>query len=280
MRALAEDKGGNIWAGMMAGGLDRISPETGAITHFKHDPRDPTSIGNDNVALWVDHSGALWVGFQGGGVDTLPTPATGGAFTHFRERDGLASDEVTAIVEDRAPGNVWIATGRGLSRLDPDRRTFHTFGADAGLPSAPFTRARSQCKVADCCSARSAAIELDARGLQDDPTAPPIALTDFLLANEHVVPNSNGPLRQPINVTDTVQLNWDQRVVSIQFAALSYRVPTLNRYRYMLEGVRPPVDRSRQQPTTGHLYQPGPRHVRLRVTGSTRRRVECGPDAR
>ena len=39
-----------------------------------------------------------------------------------------------------AAGNLWIATGRGLSRLDRDRKTFHTYGTADGLPPTEYNR--------------------------------------------------------------------------------------------------------------------------------------------
>src|SRR5262249_58418944 len=44
------------------------------------------------------------------------------------------------------------------------------------------------------------------------------------------------PLRQAIDQTDTITLTYADRVMSFEFAALSYRAPRQSRYRYMLEG--------------------------------------------
>jgi signal transduction histidine kinase len=79
-------------------------------------------------------------------------------------------------------------------------------------------------------------VELNPAGLQEDAYVPPIVLTDFQLANQHVAPARGGPLTKPIDLTDTIQVAWDQRVISFEFAALDFRRPGLNRYRYMLQG--------------------------------------------
>ena len=70
-----------------------------------------------------------------------------GTFTHYREGDGLASDRIVSILEDGdaadpAAGNLWIATGRGLSKLDRDRKTFQTYDTTDGLPLTEYNRGR------------------------------------------------------------------------------------------------------------------------------------------
>jgi ligand-binding sensor domain-containing protein len=50
---------------------------------------------------------------------------TGGKFTTFSTRDGLAGNVVRAIIEDR-DGGLWIATGDGLNRLKDGRFTTYT----------------------------------------------------------------------------------------------------------------------------------------------------------
>jgi len=90
----------------------------------------------------------------------------------------------------------------------------------------------------------------------------------FLLANKPVEPSDSGPLARPIDMTDTVQLGWDNRVISIEFAALSFRAPEFSRYRYMLDGFDTQwseVDSTRRLVTYTNL---DPGWYVFRVTGS------------
>jgi signal transduction histidine kinase len=279
VRGLAEDARGFIWVGTADGGLNRLDPGTGAFTHFRHDPRNPSSLGDDGVyALHVDRAGRLWVGLQGAGVDRFQPSADGlsGTFVHYRQRDGLASDEVLSIMEDgtateASAGNIWVATGRGLARIDAQTGDIRTYGAASGIPSAPLTRGHDLTPDGRLLFGSSGGvIGFDPHAaLPAGTSGPPIVFTDFQLDNRQVVPGPDGPLRWSIDATDVIELNWSNRIVSIEFAALSYRAPDLNRYRYMLEGFDrdwTEVDSRRRLATYTNL---DPGMYVFRVTGSS-----------
>jgi signal transduction histidine kinase len=69
-----------------------------------------------------------------------------------------------------------------------------------------------------------------------DASVPPVVFTNFLLANKPVAIGETSPLRQAIDHADTIELTYADRVISFEFAALSYRAPRQSRYRYKLEG--------------------------------------------
>lgn len=69
--------------------------------------------------LLIDRSGALWVGTRGTGLMRVPGDASGvhpELIEHLTRRQGLISDEVRAVFQDR-DGRLWIGSRRGLSRL-------------------------------------------------------------------------------------------------------------------------------------------------------------------
>jgi signal transduction histidine kinase len=237
--AIAEDLRGQLWIGTAAG-LNRLDLATGTITRYQHDPANPTSLGDDNIwALHVDRSGVLWVGTLGGGLDRFDS--TQETFTHYREADGLASDRVVSILEDgeageATAGNLWLGTGRGLSKLDRDRRTFHTYGAMQGLPVTEYNRGgHATLDGAILMGTLHGLLAFDPGALVDGGDAPPVVFTRFLLAN-HPVPVGEGSLlRHTIDRTDSIALTYADRVISLEFAALNYRAPQQTRYRYRLE---------------------------------------------
>jgi signal transduction histidine kinase/ligand-binding sensor domain-containing protein len=246
---LAEDQQGRIWIGTLGGGLNRLEPTTGHITHYRHDPQNPASLSDDSIwALHVDRSGALWLGTVGGGLNRFdPSTALGagsatGVFTHYRERDGLASDRIVSILEDGdasdpAAGNLWIATGRGLSKLDRDRTTFHTYNTADGLPLPQYNRGRYKTRSGELLlTSNYGLIVFDPAAVRVDAYVAPVVFTNFLLANKPVAIGETSPLRQAIDQADTIEITYANRVISFEFAALSYRAPRQSRYRYTLEG--------------------------------------------
>lgn len=134
--AFAEDDRGRLWIGTNGYGLNRIDrrlpsaapPPAGRLTrpvHFRHDPRDPSSLGGDHVtALLIDQRGALWIGTLTAGLSLLEdgsTPGSAGTFRHFRHEPtdpaSLSGNIVSALLEDRN-AQIWIGTLQGLNRLE------------------------------------------------------------------------------------------------------------------------------------------------------------------
>jgi ligand-binding sensor domain-containing protein len=71
--------------------------------------------------LLHDRRDTMWVATQGRAVARAYRPATAAQTTDIATmRDGLASDAVQALLEDRE-GNLWLGTPGGLQRLSPHR---------------------------------------------------------------------------------------------------------------------------------------------------------------
>jgi len=104
------------------GGLERVRPR-GALALEQLEPR----------ALLQDSRGALWVGTRHAGVAWTREPsAAQPEFERLSTRDGLPSDHAPALAEDEQ-GRVWIGTGRGLARFEPESRALRCFGTADGL---------------------------------------------------------------------------------------------------------------------------------------------------
>ncbi|HMB52071.1 MAG TPA: two-component regulator propeller domain-containing protein, partial [Thermoanaerobaculia bacterium] len=109
VHTLVEGSGGVLWAGTRDG-LFRRGP-TGT---WSQPGRQEPAVSRVRV-IHEMADGTLWLGTDGNGVVRL----RGGAFTVIDRRAGLSSDLVRAIWP--APdGHLWIATERGLNRLDPN----------------------------------------------------------------------------------------------------------------------------------------------------------------
>ena len=140
--AFAEDDRSRLWIGTNGYGLNRIDRQPPATdpgspaepspvgpaprpVHFRHDPRDPSSLGGDHVtALLVDRRGTLWIGTLTAGLSLLEGSSTldaAGTFRHFRHDPGepasLSGNIVSALLENRQ-GQLWVGTLQGLNRLE------------------------------------------------------------------------------------------------------------------------------------------------------------------
>ncbi|MCA1247048.1 two-component regulator propeller domain-containing protein [Massilia sp. MS-15] len=116
-RALLVDPAGGghkLWVGTNSA-LNHLDPASGAVTAYRHDPRNPNSpIGTPATALARDSSGRLWIGSRIG-LSTFD-PASGRFTRQVLPGDAEANHVRGLLVTpDDA---VWIATRGGLHRFE------------------------------------------------------------------------------------------------------------------------------------------------------------------
>jgi len=118
--AFCEDETGSIWVGT-EGGLDRLAPGGGSVTHYLHDPATPGSLIDNRVQrILLDRAGRLWIGTSGGLDRRDPAKDR---FVHYRKDprrpSSLSSNDVMSLLEDRS-GSLWVGTfDAGLNQMDP-----------------------------------------------------------------------------------------------------------------------------------------------------------------
>ena len=84
-----------------------------------------TEVRVGTFALLIDRKGSLWIGSNGDGLRRALDPSRirgrsisqfGSDVEHFTEKEGLLSNFVWDLLEDRE-GNIWVASTRGLERF-------------------------------------------------------------------------------------------------------------------------------------------------------------------
>jgi len=150
IRTLHEDGQGNLWVGTSNGlnmvDKDNLLDDAPMFNKFVNDLNNPKTISH-NYILDIDESvtGELWIGTFGGGINKLveENSSTGYSFKRYEERNGLANNTIKSIESDIA-GNVWMASNKGLSKLNPDSEEIHNFSASDGLQHMQFWCSRIQ----------------------------------------------------------------------------------------------------------------------------------------
>jgi PAS domain S-box-containing protein len=120
--AILLDRRGDLWVGTDGGGLNVLTPGASRTRIYRHDPRDPNSIGSDAVlGLLEDGEGRIWVSGWAAGVG-LVDPRTG-RVTTYRHQKGSGYDNIYRPIED-GPRYLLLPSAAGLERFDRVTRTF------------------------------------------------------------------------------------------------------------------------------------------------------------
>jgi ligand-binding sensor domain-containing protein/uncharacterized membrane-anchored protein YhcB (DUF1043 family) len=118
--AFEEDNQNNLWIGTSSG-VNKLNKATGQFEYLLNDPGNSASIAGNEIRaiLFTPEYHCLWFGIWGSGMDRYDL--NNKTITHYRNdpvKSSFSDDYVNDIIKDKS-GNVWVATGRGLNRIDP-----------------------------------------------------------------------------------------------------------------------------------------------------------------
>ena len=124
----------SVWIATFGDGLDRYDTRTGKFYHHKNSISNPGTVGDDKLnSLMFDSKGRFWIGTGSAGLD-LYQPLTN-TFKHYRHsenKNSISNNSVLDIFEDHA-GNMWICTGGGLDKFNPETGNFKSYTTKDGL---------------------------------------------------------------------------------------------------------------------------------------------------
>ena len=224
-----EDSDGNLWVGTFDNGLNKLNRETGKFTQYRYNPKDKNSLSNDSIlSIHQDLKGRIWIGTGGGGLN-LYQPETD-TFTYYLERDGLPNGVVYGILEDTF-GNLWMSTNYGISRFNPETKTFRNFDASDGLQSNEFNSGAYAAGPDGefYFGGINGLTVFRPSSITDNPYTPQITLTSLTQDDQPIT------IASSVETTQNVTLQWPQNSLEFEFAALSYNQPNKNQYAYILE---------------------------------------------
>ncbi len=233
------DRSGLLWVSARLDGIFSYDYRKNKFVHYENDLKNANSLGSNTVNLiYEDKTGNYWFGLSDGGLDKFDK--VNSKFKHYSVKDGLAGNYIYSILEDDK-SNLWISTGNGLSIFNPQNNTFRNFDTEDGLPGNALW---SGCKTKTGeyiygCDRGIVVFHPDS--INENISIPPVYITDFHLFNKPVPIGYDSLtkrtiLSKSIIECNELELNYDDKVFSFEFAALDYYSPENNKYAYKMEG--------------------------------------------
>lgn len=238
INAICGGADGSVWIGT-EGGLT-LYREGRFENLARTDLRLQTSI----LSLYEDADGVLWIGTRGHGLLRL----NAGALNSFTSRQGLFSDTIYSILED-GRGNLWLNSSRGIFWLKKSEIVAVVRGQSGTLNSVSYGKVdgilssgqyREVTQPSACKDTTGRLWFRTTQGVavvnpdqvKSNELPPPVVIQEILADRQ---PVDTGSLE--FEASPQITLKPGRGELELHYAALSFRAPEKNQFRYKLEGV-------------------------------------------
>ncbi len=218
-----------LWYATEADGLVRLDLKTQKFTAYQPPIEQPDAARNLHcIARTSD--GTIWLGAADGLLKF--DPRTQRFVRQFSVADGLPHAAVMSMVRD-SRDHLWLGTANGLADFDPATEKFRVYEKADGLPSNVFSQ---RCAILGpddriYLGTRAGIVSFLPRELHDDPTPPPVVITEF-----RTLGGTAPQVDSTVETGDEVRVHAGQLGFALKFSALDFTAPEKNRFRHRLEG--------------------------------------------
>lgn len=234
VRAISEDINGNLWIGTFGNGVLSYNYTKNKIeTYPEYDALKAHIVFDVDCVSEND----LWIGtrFKGLVHFNLKTKKV----KQYTENNGLSNNTVKAIVA-LSKTKLLLSTDNGLNSFNIENEKFDNFISENGTRIGAFNG------NSGFLSKNGYAVFGGINGLhifyadeiykEHNPLK--IIFTDFKLFNKSIDVSNNTnktPLKQSISATKEIELDYNQDVITIEYAALNFPSSKGIKYEYILE---------------------------------------------
>lgn len=227
-------------------GVHEINTETGKSKECLFNKKLKSRYISD---MYLESDSIIWLATYGNGLDRCNL--IDGTVTSFTQEKGLPSDIVYAIERDNN-NNLWFSSENGIGCFNLFTHSVSNFSIADGISGNRFRQ---------CSKAKSTAGDIyfgsysgvtyfNPANVRKSRNEAHLALQDLRLFNKIVKPgDKDAPLKQALDNTDAIRLNYQQHSFSIDFVAVDYSLGKTRRYTWMLEN----LDKDWVGPTSEHI---------------------------
>ncbi len=236
--AIYEDSLGFVWIGTEMG-LNLYLPETQTFKRYMSERNKSNSFSSDIPwCLYEDSGGTLWIGTSGGGLDLWPIEDRKNAQINiqhfFSDKGSLPSSNIYGIQGDTT-GWIWVSHSKGLSRINPKTFETHNYGVRDGLQANEFTLGASFKSTSETIyfGGIHGFNTIDPNFQTIERIPPKVAISEIRIMNVR------REFDTPYFALPSIDLDFTDKMLSVEFYAADYSSPDLIDYAYKLEGVNP-----------------------------------------
>ncbi len=225
-----------IWAGTYSEGINCIDLKHNKVTRYFFDVNDNTTLSSNSITvIFEDHLGTLWIGTSDGLNSFNRNDST---FKRFYRENGLPSNEIMGILEDNE-GNLWISTTNGLSKFNPASEHFTNFDISDGLVNDGFNwnAAYKDINGRLYFGTNSGMLSFYPEEIKENSYIPPIVITSIKTLHNHFWVEKGNFVSVKQNFTEVLELDYNNNIFTIEFAALDFTHPKENIFEYKIVGL-------------------------------------------
>lgn len=259
VRAITEDQNGVLWIGTYGGGLNSLDVKTETFRAWFNEQEKLPFLSNRIIfSLYADARNRLLIGSEGNGLLVFDQKQKSAVL--YNDRKGLANNVINAIQPEDAD-KVWISTNKGLSRINLANGRIENYDRSQGLQDGQFNpgSALYHAQGRFMCFGGTEGWNL----FRPDQIKPSQYKPKVMITGHRIFGAEQGEPGQTNaqSAGETLVLDADQPVFSIQYTALNYAYPERSNFAYMLEGIDKEWNFVGQERTAVFRYLPAGDYV-------------------
>lgn len=236
-----------IWLATEGNGIVRVKLDSKSMVHnaitlnsFQKSPNYNTS---DNIifALHKDKRGNIWAGSSEGLIKITPS------FNSMKiEKIQLLSEipnSYISSITDDSEGNLWIAHKQGISTIDVASNKVSNYQKEDRFGLWTFSERavyKDSLEKKIYFGDKNGYVAFNPDEIKTAEANNKLVFKSFYLANEKVIPmkliNGKKVLSKDLSQTKKIQLDYENRSFTIEFASLNYNRTNTEIFEYKLEG--------------------------------------------